>query len=148
MNRFVLLLPLLPLLSLLACDGEDDPADRVDSLIDRQVTEIEQQVEIVCDCWDDFGYESRTRCVDDAFDLGPSQVRCIKDAYAEDTSAAIDFLECVLPLEREYTACIDQRLECSDFTSNDPCGEDYSVGYDDCIGLPSTITRDLDACFE
>jgi hypothetical protein len=73
-------------------------------------------------------------------------VRCIKDAYAEDPDAAIDYLECVVPLEREYTACIEQRLECTDLSAGDPCGDDYAVGMDTCIQLPRTNTRDLAIC--
>ncbi|MEM7154154.1 MAG: hypothetical protein AAF799_15000 [Myxococcota bacterium] len=132
-----------------ACDSaEDDPINQVNTLVDSNVAELDSQVAIVCDCWQDIGFESRTDCQDEVLELGPAQVRCIKDAYAEDAETAIDYLECIVPLEREYTACIDQRLECSDFSAGDACSDDYGVGLDTCIQLPRTITRDLDACFD
>lgn len=149
MKRPLSFLSALVLLPALACTVEEAaPEERVGSLVDQQVEEINEQSEVFCDCWEDYGYRSRSECNDDAFVLGPSQVRCIKDAYAQDPQVAVDYLECIVPLEQEYTACVNQRLECSDGLSTDPCGEDFSVGHDNCIGLPSAITRDLDTCFE
>ncbi|MCA9705938.1 MAG: hypothetical protein KDK70_08835 [Myxococcales bacterium] len=127
---------------------EADPASRVEGLVDRQVDELHQQSAVLCDCWSDFGFESRSGCEGEVLAIGPAQVRCLKDAFTQDPEVSLDYLECIVPLEQEYTACIDQRLECSDSSASDACIEDYSVGLDACIGLPSAITRDLDACFE
>jgi len=146
--RPLLILSLL-CLPTLGCDrNDDDPQARIDTLVHENVTELTEQVRIVCDCWEDIGYASRPSCENDFFAPGPSQTRCIEDAYAQDQQTAIEFLECIVPLEREYTTCVNARLECSDFNSGDPCFDDYDVGLDTCIGLPPAITRDLDACFD
>jgi len=129
-------------------DDGDEPQEHVSQLVDQEVDELQSQVDVICDCWNDWGLESRSSCEVDALAIGPSQVRCMKNAYAQDPEISIDYLECIVPLEREYTTCINQRLECYDVDSADPCYDDYLVGLDDCIGLPTNITRDLDACFE
>ncbi|MEM9458800.1 MAG: hypothetical protein AAGF11_31775 [Myxococcota bacterium] len=143
-----LVLPGLCLLAL-ACNGDDaSPEQRVERLVDDAVTELRAQVSVECDCWADFGHTSRSNCENNALAIGPSEVRCTKEAYAQEPDIALDYLNCVVPLEREYTTCINQRLDCSDPNSQDPCLDDYRIGMDSCIVLPPTITRDLDICTE
>ncbi len=134
--------------TLLACDSssEDEPEARVGPLVDATVDELDEQAEIFCDCWQAAGFDSRNQCTNEFLIFGPAQVRCMKDAFSQDADIAEDYLDCLLPLEREYTTCLDSRLECNDFGTAEVCGEDYSVGLDGCIGLPPTILRDLDAC--
>ncbi len=137
------------LVTALACSANDEePAERVAALVDSNVDEQNLQAEVFCDCWDEVGFESRSDCNDSLLYIGPSQVRCMKDAFSQDLETAQDYLECIVPLEQEYTACVNSRLECDDYDSGDGCAEDYAVGLDTCIGLPPTITRDLDACTE
>jgi len=148
-RSFSLLIASLCLLSLGCNDSAAEPPDdRVSTLVDQQVEELTEQVDIICDCWEERGFESRTSCHNGILVIGPAQVRCIKDAYAQDADIALDYLECMVPLEREYTECVDERLECSDSSSEHVCSDDYDLGRDSCIGLPPKITRDLFTCFE
>ena len=142
--------PTMALLAILtttpfACT-EDDPQTQVEDLLDELIVELNRQEAISCDCWEQYGYESRSDC--ESFNIGPSQSRCMKDAYAEDIESGRLYLECYLPLEREYTACMDSRLACDDESSTDPCADDYDVGSEGCIELPTAIERDLAACSE
>lgn len=127
-------------------ESEADARAHVDDLLDELVLELNHQEYIYCDCWQEYDYTSRSEC--ESFFIGPSQSRCMKDAFAEDLEASRIYLECYVPLEREYTACIDSRLECHDDASTDPCGQDYSVGSDECVDLPTAVERNLDGCFE
>lgn len=142
--RRVLLGSLLALSSL-ACAEKDQP---ISELVDAAVDEVNNQATIICDCFAELGYASTTECETAVGFVGPSQRRCVIDAYAQDEGAAREFLGCIQPLEEEYTACADMRLDCSDFTTLDACNTDYQVGYDECIQLPQSIVRDLEACFE
>jgi hypothetical protein len=132
-------------LSSLACAEKEAP---VSELVDAVVDELNSQVTIACDCYAEAGYASASECETDLGFIGPSQRRCVIEAYQEDEAAARSYLECLHPLEVEYTACTDERLDCSDFTSADVCGTDYSVGFEECIQLPQSVIRDLEACFE
>ena len=83
----------------------DDPlAARTDQLID----ELNAQNAVYCDCYDEWGYADRAQCEgEDA--IGPSQRRCITDAFARDAEASQQYLDCMLPLEREFTGCANSR---------------------------------------
>ena len=133
----------LLVLSSFACAKEEPISDLVDKVID----ELKAQATIICDCHEQLGYASISECETAYGYIGPAQRRCVIEAYQQDESAARDYAECVTPLEQEYTACANMRLDCSDLTSLDPCGDDYQVGLDQCIQLPQSIVRDLEACF-
>lgn len=126
--------------SVVGCD--DTSADYVDDII----AETNAQVEVVCDCFEQLGHESRGECEDARGFIGPSRERCIKDAYADDEAASQAYLECIVPLEREFTACLDMRVTCDDVNSAQPCIDDYDIGARDCIQLPANVERELDAC--
>lgn len=133
----------------LACaEPEPTPREHVEELLDEYILERNHLEFIFCDCWEEAGYDSRSECDSDSFYIGPSQSRCIKDAYGQDLESSRIYLECLVPLEREFTACFDSRLECRDDDSVQPCVDDYFVGLDDCIELPTSIDRALDACFD
>ncbi len=137
--------PTLAFLALLmvtpACGG----GESVSSMLDEYVGQIDTQVDILCDCWNDWNYTSREECTG-TFGILPSTRRCIEDALNQDSEAAMDWLRCINNLESEYTACVDARLACDDLNSLDSCDEDYNLGYGECIGLPGNVQRDLDNC--
>jgi hypothetical protein len=124
------------------CAEEETIHDRVAAY----TAELNDQVAIYCDCWEADGYASYSDCTDSYGYLGPSQQRCYEDALSRDEDAAASWLDCVVELERNYTACIDARLTCGDYESEQACFDDYDVGYDACIQLPESITRGLDGC--
>jgi len=129
-----------------ACSGsEDESPSSVSSAVDAYITELNRQVEIYCDCYAEWGYDSASDCQTDEGYSGPSQRRCAVDAFGKDPSGRI-YLDCVVPLEREFTTCLNQRLECGDLMSDEVCYIDYDVGYDSCITLPQAIERDLEMC--
>lgn len=133
----------------LACaEPEPDPRAHVEDLLDEYILELNHQEFIFCDCWEEAGYGSRSDCESDSFYIGPSQSRCIKDAYEQDLESSRNYLECIVPLEREFTACFDSRLDCRDDDSVEPCVDDYFVGREACIELPTAIDRDLEGCFD
>lgn len=132
------------LVASLGCSKEEP----VSEIVDDVIAELNEQISIICDCHTELGYASASECETDFGYIGPSQRRCVIDAYGQDEEAARDYLECIRPLEKEYTACANTRLDCSDFTTLEACDTDYSVGLDQCITLPESIERDLEACFE
>lgn len=146
MNRPALLPCLLAavLVPLAACEPGDD--DHVRSLVDDMVEELNAQNEIGCDCWQELGYASKSGCEDNA--ILPSQRRCIEDALSRDPAASRERFECLVPLESEYTECLDQRLACDDLASEDACANDYEIGVRECLELPASVRRAYDDCFE
>lgn len=143
MTRYMLLAAALVATPLLACSDEDS----LESLMREYDDEYATQIEIGCDCFADFGYESRSECESGRMPL-PAERRCIEDALSRNEEASSDWLGCMVPLEREFTACLDARLQCDDGSSTDACYSDYDLGYANCIQLPETVSRAMDNCFE
>lgn len=139
-----LLLALVAPLALSACDEEDDS---VEALVDELISENNLQIEEACDCFAEFGYESRNACVDESGFVGPSLERCVKDAYSEDEAASRQYLNCVIPLEKEFSACANDRFVCDDLDGVQTCLDDYDLGLMECISLPGSVERDLGNCF-
>lgn len=135
--RLLLLLTLVT-----ACD--DSANGEVLRLIDDVITIGNQNVEIVCDCWDEAGFESRAVCLDDQ--ILPSQRRCVEDAYLRDADASELFLSCVTPLMRELGECLDARLSCTEPDLVDACFADYDLGRESCVVVPQSVQRALDDC--
>jgi hypothetical protein len=136
-----ILIAMLPNLS--GCGGEPGVGD----LVDEYLAELNEQTTIVCDCWEDAWFESRTECMNEWSYL-PSQLRCIKDALSGDPEAARQFLGCRLPLEREYTQCLYSRLDCDDGYATEACNADFDTGSKNCIDLPMSVERAMEECFD
>ena len=128
------------------CDKET-PEDQLDVRLDEYEAELNEQVEILCDCWEQASYESRTACKEDVGEILPAKRRCYDDAFKRDVDASNDYLECVLPLEAEYTTCLNDKYDCDDIQgSRQACNEDYQTGRENCIDLPASIERAIDDC--
>jgi hypothetical protein len=140
-----MLLPTLLLAALTQAACQEDAG--VTELVDQYIDERNAQVEVVCDCHEALGFSDRSTCLRDNGQVLPSQRRCIIDAFERSESAAKDFLECYLPLEEEFRACLDDRLTCDDFQAASPCVDDYNVGARDCIALPASVERAYAECF-
>lgn len=134
----------LALFSACHYDGTaDDPlAARANQLID----ELNIQSALYCDCYDERGYTDREQCESEE-SIGPAQRRCTVDALTtRDAPASQQYLDCLLPLEREFTDCINGRLKCLSPDSDRACLEDYQIGLAACIELPLAVERALDDC--
>lgn len=125
---------LLAISTFSACD--EPVEDKIDALLEQ----YERQKIMYCDC-----YEDRWSCEQDAAIL-PAERRCVADAFARDEAAAAEYLDCLLPLEREYTACLDSRLVCDEFSKEELCDDDWRIGFMRCVALPSPVERALDDC--
>lgn len=117
------------------------------TLAEEYVAELDMQADIFCECWSEYFFLSRQDCLDTlALDLTPTQTECYKDAFAQSEKESVAFLECYVALEQAYTDCINTRLVCTDSTSISACNSDWFIGSQDCISLPASVERDLDAC--
>lgn len=144
MTRYMFMATALVATTLLACSNDDDS---LESLMREYDDEYAAQAEIECDCFSEEGYADRTSCEAEGRPL-PSEQRCVEDALQRDEKASRDWLECRIPLEREYTACLDTRLVCGDYEAVDACYDDYSIGVDNCIELPESVSRAISNCYE
>ena len=128
-----------------SCDDDES----IDGLVNELIAESNMQIDQVCgDCRDELGYQTRGDCEDAFGFIGPSRERCVLDAYKRDEGASEDYLTCIRPLEKEYTACLMSRLDCDDAANSImACDEDYDIGKRDCIELPQTIQNAYDDCF-
>lgn len=147
MTKPTFLFAVLSLLTAFAGGCEDtSESDELQFTIADMVEELNAQTEIGCDCWEQLGYGSKSTCEDN--EVLPAKRRCIEDALMRDASASLDRFSCLVPLEEEYTACIDDRLTCEDLSSADPCAKDYQIGLESCEELPKSVQRAYDGCFE
>lgn len=128
-----------------ACDA-DDEGSGVLARIDEAITQGNDNVAIVCDCWDEAGFASRSECLDDQ--ILPSQRRCVEDAYQREPEASELYLECVIPLMRELGECLDARLSCTEVDGTDACFDDFHLGRESCVQVPMSVQRALDDCDE
>ncbi|MGB1014371.1 MAG: hypothetical protein ACPG4T_09590 [Nannocystaceae bacterium] len=124
-----------------ACDGES-----ISSMLDEFVEHLDTQADIICDCWNEWGYSSRQSCTGTESIL-PSIRRCLEGSLSQDETAATEWLRCRNTLEAEYSTCIDNRLVCASPSTANGCIDDFNLGLGECIGLPPSIQRDLDDCF-
>ena len=134
-------------LSLLAglfagCGDDDGGAVSFTALAEQR----DVQIDTICDCFDELQWASRSACKNGQNPIGPSMRRCADDALSMDQDAAREYLECYEELERNYSDCLDERLDCDDIESLDACARDYQVGAQDCIELSSKIERNLEDC--
>lgn len=118
----------------------------VEELVDDVIGEFNDRLQIACDCFDEYGYEKRSDCLEENGEILPSMRRCVQDAYARNEEAARSYLECRLPLMQELTECVDRKLECNDYESDEVCYDDFQIGARDCIELPNSVERGLEDC--
>jgi hypothetical protein len=145
MTRSTALVALFVLSSSIACNEEESLSESVRSFND----ELAAQAQIWCECHEMFGYDSTNDCMNSYAPLGPSQERCLEEALSRDEGSARAWLECVLPLEEEYTTCLNAQLVCDpdEIDGVDRCADDYNVGREECIELPVAVDRAIDDCF-
>lgn len=120
-------------------------SDSLEGELDEYVSLLNAQAEIVCDCWFEFGTESRSECVG-SLSILPSQRRCFEDALDKSSEASIAVVSCWNRLRAEYNGCLDARLQCDDSISVDACEQDLDIGARDCPGLPTNVERALELC--
>ena len=140
---------LLGLLSVSCSNSNSSNSDNsgsISSAVDAYIAESNRLTSVLCDCYAEFDYDSSSSCEADEGYIGPSERQCVIDALGQDAESARVFLDCVVPLERNYADCADERLDCSDLDTIEVCGDDYDVGFDKCIELPQAIQRDLEQC--
>jgi hypothetical protein len=126
----------------LACDPSAN--EEVLRLIDDVITIGNDNVAIVCDCWDEAGFASRSACLEDQ--ILPSQRRCVEDAYLREPDASELFLSCVTPILRELGECLDARLSCDAPDGTNACFSDYELGRESCVEVPRSVERALEDC--
>lgn len=130
-----------------SCGEEEEPS--IDGLIDDIIAENNGQIDLICgDCADEFGFASKSECDDFFGYIGPSRERCIDEAFKRDEAVSREYLECVKPVNEEYTTCIKDRLDCNEVTSIGPCDSDAEVGIEQCVELPNTVENALDDCWD
>ena len=128
-----------------ACGSEATEEDQVRGLIADSIEAENRTYDVICDCHEELGHDSREACLDNQ--LLPSQRRCVEDAYLADTGASRQYLDCRLPLLGELEDCLDDKLECSDLDPTNKCYDDFDLGLEKCVTLPNAVNRDLEDCY-
>jgi hypothetical protein len=142
MNRtFARVLNLLVLTALFGCGDDQGPTARYSDWAQLQRT----QVDAVCDCYQEFGWDRRSECVASHERIGPSQETCATEAIAADRSGQHEFASCLMPLQTNFRNCVDEQLDCADPQSLATCRDDFEVGADRCQ-LPAAVRRDVEDC--
>lgn len=120
--------------------GSSDIASRVADLVD----ELAFQNEVVCDCFDSFGYSSRAECLSDFTSISAP---CANTAFNLDPGVSSAYLACRNTAEFLYSDCTAD-LTCDDQAGigGEDCYADYASATVDCPVLPSTVTRAYAQC--
>lgn len=128
--------PLLALLALVAGGCS------VDSLLNQSEAQTEKTIDIVCGCTNVF--PDRAACeaqFGSFFDLFDRD--CLEDALKEDKEASRETLKCMVSRQKEYNRCLEDRLECDDYTSIEGC---QAILEEDCPELPESVQTAASAC--
>jgi hypothetical protein len=135
-------LSLLAGLLLVSCGGDDDGSASFAGLAEQR----DLQIDTICGCSDELGWPSRSACKNGQDPIGPSKRSCADDALALDVTVAKEYIACYGDLERNYTKCLDDELQCDDGASIEVCNDDYRVGAKDCVELSNRVKNALEDC--
>lgn len=133
-------------LSSLACAEKETP---LSVLVDANLLERNEQIDLFCDCFAEFGYASADECETGYGIVGPSLQPCVVEAYEQDETMSRAYLECVNPLSEAYTTCVGMlQLECGNSSILEVCNTELEQGLEECIELPQSVRHDIDLCLE
>ncbi len=140
--RLLLLLALLPLA---AC--REPSNQKLLDLIDDYDYRRDDTRAVVCMCPDELGYASPEACEEGQGDIGPDEKACIADAFEGHDQLAVDYFECIVPIELDAWYCLEERVnEClPDWFV--PCEEMKVMAISEtCPSLPSDVSDAYAAC--
>lgn len=109
----------------------------IKNLSKRIQKESDKQTDLVCEC---LSGPEQVLCYETGsyFDWTDD---CYQDAFKEDKSASRESLNCLLDEMKDVTKCLEDHLDCDDYTSSDQC---YNES--DCKDLPSSVQEALSQC--
>jgi len=114
----------------------------VNSLLDKLDAEGEKSVDLACSCTNVFPDRAACEAMFGSFftffDRG-----CVEDALAEDKDGSKATLKCILDKSRDYNKCLEDNLDCNDYTSIEGCEQNFAG---ECPELPAAVNTALQAC--
>jgi hypothetical protein len=132
------------LCTLTACAPDDQ--EEIAGLVGDYAAEINDQTAVECDCWQELGHGSQSDCEDRQ--ILPAKRRCLEDAFGREPDNAKERLQCIIPLEAEYTECVDDRLVCDALSEASACVDDYNLGIESCPEFSASVKRAYDECVD
>ena len=137
--------PLVALL--LAACSQDGP---LVAAVDRYAAVVAATCAAFCRCPANLGFETSQACMRDpeVGVLDEARKRCMVDALAQDEEASIDYLECMIPVERGLARCMVESPDCADMVyAMEYCVARYAEDSEACDSLPESIHAAFMACW-
>jgi hypothetical protein len=138
------LLGLLAVLAWAGCVAEpDDDGDDLDRLV-HDLLEAQTIVNgVACgDCYDDLPPESQQECDE----LAMHDQQCWIDAYHVDREASVRHLQCTVPAEQDYAACLEDDVVCGDSSTWKECAMPLYEEQEACGKLAHVVSEAIAAC--
>jgi hypothetical protein len=139
------LFPLLILCTLAAC--REPTNEKLLDLIDEYDYRRDDSRAVVCMCPGELGYATPEECEQGLGDIGPDEKACIADAFEGHDELAVDYFECIVPIELSAWQCLSALVtECPpDWFV--PCEEMKTMDVsENCPSLPSDVEAAYAAC--
>jgi len=117
----------------------------IPKLLEQSQDRADESVDIVCEaCPELFGSEEQCRELIGS-PLFPDG-ECTAEALDEDADASRETLSCVLDIQDEYNACLEDKLECGDPDSYLSCQDIIENPLTGCPELPISVLTALQGC--
>ena len=139
------LLPLLVLCTLAACQDHDD--DKLMTALADYDYERDGARALLCECPSALDYATTPECEAGLGDLGDSERACIADAFDGHDQLAVDYFECIVPIEQAVRDCLSERLGVCEANWFVPCDviRETRVS-EECPSLPSEVASAYALC--
>jgi len=140
-----LLLSLLAACTLAAC--KEPSNEKLMNALDDYEYERDGNRALVCTCPAELDYATSDECEQAQVALGPDQKDCIADAFADHDQLAVDYFECIVPIEQAVRDCLSERLGVCEANWFVPCDVIRNTRVsEECPSLPSEVASAYALC--
>ncbi|HVI00051.1 MAG TPA: hypothetical protein VM869_15145 [Enhygromyxa sp.] len=117
----------------------------ISSLLEKSNEEAEKTVDIICgECGDLF--PDFAECEDLFGGQFLDDDDCTVEALELDKDASRETLNCIIDAQKDYNACLEDKLDCGDPNSWTPCQDIIDDAVESCPELPNQVQEALAAC--
>lgn len=129
------------------CDSGPSNAEIFDADMDEYEMVLNTRINETCRCSDELGYETAEACRADQGEFVATSRECRREAYGHDFWTSVEYIDCMLPLARDYDVCVYNNLTCDDAeASTESCTNTWTTRHDRCDALPEDLQHRLDDC--
>lgn len=142
------LLPALLCGGCLLSPGSNGSGDLdIEELIVNFETEKQLQSFVLCECFVEFGFESREECESIVFmPLSAQERACWASAFGRDTTGSSEYLTCIVVAQEQHTSCLNATLMCPNLDTLEICNGQLEDKVVRCGSIPADVAPVLNEC--